>query len=203
VWRDVPVDKVVEFLRRYRSDGLVEGFSIPLVDRYIANSVAAGELSNWTVAVCGRRTKDRTLGDVDWGIPGGAVNQISRSRLKDTDSLGVITDPGDEAIGLSAGQLRSLDERLKQLSDEGRRKSRSVVARELRAPDHGLLLLYPISRHSGQDATPGRDRRALFVDPEGALARDLVGFAISFPRSDVPHAVEAYTEGTVPWRPRE
>jgi hypothetical protein len=203
VWRNVPVDKIVGFLRSFRSDGLAEGFSIPLIDRYIANSIAAGELLNWTVAVCGRKKKDRALGDVDWGIPGGAVNQISRSRLKGTDSLGVITDPGDEAIGLSDDQLRTLDDRLDQLSDEGRRKSRSVVARELREPGHGLLLLYPISRLSGQDADPGGNRRALFADPEGSLSRNLVGFAISFPRSDVPHAVEAYTEGTVPWRPRE
>jgi hypothetical protein len=202
VWRGVSADRVIAFLNAYRSDDGSQGFSLPLAVRYIEDSLPAGELTSWTVAVCGRKTNDPKLDRVDWGV-GGLINQISRSRIKDTDSLGVITDPGDEAIGLDEHQLADFEKRWTELSAAGTRKSRSVVAREVRDPAHGLLLLYPISRHSGHDADPGDNRRALYPDPKGALCRDLVGMAISFPRSDVPHAVEAYATGTVPWRPRE
>ena len=202
VWRDVPADKVVAFLNSYQSDEGSQGFSIPLAVRYIEDSIAERELTSWTVAVCGRRTKDAKLGRVDWGF-GGMINQISRSRIKDTDSLGIITDPGDETIGLQGTQLEELESRLEELNAAGKRKSRSVIAREIRDPIHGLLLLYPISRNSGHDSNPGDNRRALYPDPKNALCRDLVGLAISFPRSSVPHSVEAYATGTVPWRPRE
>jgi hypothetical protein len=193
---------VVAFLNSYQSDEGSQGFSIPLAVRYIEDSIAERELTSWTVAVCGRRTKDAKLGRVDWGF-GGMINQISRSRIKDTDSLGIITDPGDEAIGLQGTQLEELERRLEELNAAGTRKSRSVIAREIRDPIHGLLLLYPISRNSGHDSNPGDNRRALYPDPKNALCRDLVGLAISFPRSSVPHSVEAYSTGTVPWRPRE
>jgi hypothetical protein len=193
---------VVAFLNTYQSDDESQGFSIPKAVRFIEDSIAKGELTSWTVAVCGRKTNDPKLGRVDWGV-GGPINQISRSRIKHTDSLGVITDPGDESIGLEKHQLKEFEKRWSELSAAGTRKSRSVVARELRDSAHGLLLLYPISRHSGHDSNPGDNRRALYPDSKGVLCRDLVGMAISFPRSAVPHAVETYATGTVPWRPRE
>ena len=138
----------------------------------------------WTVAVRGLKTVNAKLGSADWSLPTGRVAQMSRSRLGQTDSLGVITDPEDEAIGLATDK-------------------RGREARQERLPEEGLLILYPISRHSGYDLVAGGNRHAIYDDPSGPQARDLVGLAISFPRSAQPQTVEAFMQGTVGWRPAE
>jgi hypothetical protein len=202
-WTGVPASTVLEFLRQYRVDEAGGGVSTALVVRYIERCMEAGELVRWTVALSGRQTLDRKLGTVDWGAPGGQVNQISRSRLGLADSVGVITNPGDEEIGLDEGQVEELDRR--DEAERDKRRSRSVIARQLRSPLNGLLVLYPISRKSGHELANGEReaRRPLYDDPADPRSRDLVGFAISFPRTEQRQAVEAYTTGTVEWRPAE
>jgi hypothetical protein len=86
---------------------------------------------------------------------------------------------------------------------EGRTKSINSAAREVRPATDGLLMLFPISRFSGQGLNEGGSRRPLFENPRGPLARDLVGLAISFPRSNQPQTVDAFVQGTVAWRPVE
>jgi len=86
---------------------------------------------------------------------------------------------------------------------EGKTKSENVAAREVRPPTDGLLLLYPISRHSGAELPPDGFRRRLFENSNSLQARDLIGLAISFPHSEQRQVVEAYLQGTVQWRPVE
>ena len=184
VWTGVPPERVLEFLRTYRVDETVRSLSTLLICSYIERLNDVGELARWTVAVRGLKEENRKLRKADWGLPTGTVSQVSRSRLGQTDSLGVITDPEDEAIGLATDK-------------------RGRDARAERPPEEGLLLLYPISRFSGRDLEAGGNRRAIYDDPTGPQARDIVGLAISFPRSDQPQRVEAFMEGTVGWRPVE
>lgn len=183
IWTGVGARAIMDFLNSFQVDQEVRSLSLPLISTYIRRAEAEGELVNWTVAVRGLKRGDPRLGDADWGLPGGPIHQISRSRLEHSDSLGVITDPEDEAIGLDVDQ-------------------RGKAARHARSPDNGLLLLYPISRHSGSDLVVKESpRRPLFRDPQAEHARDLIGLALSFPRSEQPQEVEAYLEGTVSWRP--
>lgn len=184
VWSNVEPDKVLEFLDAYRVDSEIRSISTQLIRTYIERLVVAGELTRWTIAVRGRGKTDPQLGTADWGLPTGLVSQVSRSRLGKTDSVGVIVDPDDEALGLNTA-------------------ARGREARAERPPEEGLLLLYPISRHSGHDLIEGGNRRRLFDIPSGSLARDLVGLAFSFPRSKQPQIVDAYLEGTLGWRPVE
>jgi hypothetical protein len=203
VWTNIDVECVLGFLQQYRADEESRSISLPLIRAYIERLRDAGELTQWTVAVRGRESRDPDLGDADWGVPGRRIFQISRSRIRDTDSLGVITSPGDEAVSLTRELQTQADELVAAAQAEGNTKSVNSAAREVRPATNGLLLLYPISRHSGNDAEPGGVRRPLFDDPSGPLARDLVGLAISFPRSEQPQVVEAFLEGTVRWRPVE
>lgn len=197
VWTNVPVKIVLEFLRTYRLDDEARSISLPLICAYIEKLMESGELVRWTIAVRGRGSRDAALGEADWGLPTGPVAQISRSRLGETNSLGVITDPDDEAVGLSEHSVTEMQ----RLLAEGRKKGRA--ARESRPPEEGLLVLYPISRHSGKNANEGGNRRPLFDNPADPRARDLVGLSISFPQSRQPQRVEAYMEGMVGWRPIE
>lgn len=184
VWTDIGAGQVLKFLETYRVDDEIRSVSLQLIRAYIERACLAGELTRWTIAVRGRGKTDSVLGTADWGLPTGLVSQISRSRLGQTDSVGVIVDPEDEAMGLDT-EKRGRDARAERPSEEG------------------LLLLYPISRYSGHNLSEGGNRRRLFDDPDCALARDLVGLAISFPRSNQLQIVEAYLEGTVGWRPVE
>jgi hypothetical protein len=184
VWAAVDVEKVIAFLRNYRMDDEARSISLPLIIAYIERQRDVGELTRWTVAVRGLSKRDKSLGQADWSLPRGPVWQISRSRLGETDSLGVITDPEDEAIGLVT-------------------RERGRQARALRPAEEGLLILYPISRYSGHDAKPGGNRRRLFDEPNDPRARDLVAVAISFPPTKQNERVEAFLEGTAKWRPVE
>jgi len=202
-WNDVAPEAVIEFLRGYRVDEQAKSVSIPLLLKYIEKAIELGELTQWTVAVRGRNVRDARLGTADWGLPTGLLNQISRSRLGATESVGVVTSPGDEAIGLPAADLTKVAEQVEASRRDGRPKSENVIARQLRDPKRGVLLLYPISRHSGYDLNAGGARKPLYPDSGAPVARDLVAFALSFPRSDKPQTVEAYVEGTVGWRSAE
>jgi hypothetical protein len=203
VWTGVTVGTVLEFLHSYRVDDEARSISLPLIRAYIERLAEAGELLRWTVAVRGRESRDPELGEADWGLPGGPVAQISRSRLGETDSLGVITSPGDEMVGLTAELREHANALIQAARAEGKTKSDNSAAREVRPATDGLLLLYPISRRSGFDLTDGGGRRPLFDNPNAPQARDLVGLAVSFPRSTQPQQVEAFLEGTRGWRPVE
>jgi hypothetical protein len=203
VWKGVSVERVLEFLRSYRVDDEARSISLPLICAYIERERDVGELTNWTVAVRGRESRDATLGDADWGLPGGPVFQISRSRLGETDSLGVITGSGDEATGLTPDLRAQAAALIQRAQAEGKTKSENSAAREVRPATDALLMLFPISRHSGSEANEGSGRRPMFENPNGPLARDLVGLAISFPKSNRPQRVEAYLQGSVGWRPVE
>jgi hypothetical protein len=201
IWRGASVQAVMEFLRSYEQDDATRSISIPLILRYIEECVADGELTSWTIAIRGRKSTDNALGTANWGSKAGKVNQISRTRLKGTESLGVITGPGDEGVALSPELRSEADRRVEQAEREGRRIALNAISRELRSPSDGLLLLYPISKRSGNASTDSKTRQALFDDPNDSLARDLVGIALSFPRSDREREIEAFLTGTVGWRP--
>jgi hypothetical protein len=203
IWNLVPFQQIIEFLESYRVDTDANSISLPLITAYIAKLVEFGELINWTVAVCGRETPDRQLGHADWGLSKGLIAQISRSRIGETDSLGVITSPGDELLGLPEQLQLRAKEIVTESAQRGERKSINRAAREVRPATTGLLLLYPISRHSGHDLKLGQNRRSLFPVPLPPSARDLVGIAISFPESHQHHAISAFLEGTARWRPME
>lgn len=203
VWTDVKVQDVLRFLGEFRLDSRVGGLSLPLIRAYIDRVTGTGELVRWNVSVRGRETPDKTLRTADWGLPHGPVNQVSRSRLKGTESLGVITSPGDETCGLSHEQREEAIRRVQAAQVEGKKKSENVAAREVRHSDTGLLLLYPISRFSGPEGDEPGARGPLYDDPNGPEASDLVAIALSFPKSQQAGRVEAFMEGTAGWRPTE
>lgn len=88
VCADVRPEASVEFLNRFAVDGEAHSLSLPLIRAYIERQVELGELVRWTVAVRGRESREIQLGEANWGVTGGRINQISRSRIKDTDSVG-------------------------------------------------------------------------------------------------------------------
>lgn len=199
VWTNVQTDNVLEFLTCFRQDEMATGISLPLIRSYIEHQNGIGELTKWTVAVVGLGSQGQDLGDADWGVPGGRkIWQISRTRLSST-SIGTLTSPSDESIGLSSDALERKDE----IRERNTNIKEREAARMVRLPQEGLILIYPISRNSGQNLTRSNTRHPLFDNIGDPRVRDLIGLAVSFPNSEHPQSVQAYLEGTRGWRPVE
>jgi hypothetical protein len=199
IWIAVSAADVVGFLRRFSVDQGVSSFSPELIAAWIERQNVAGDLISWTVAVRGRDEEDPSLGRANW-LPADAADvwNVGRTRIKGTNSLGVITTPGDEAIGLTAAEIATME---KKLAD-GEPKDRNRAARLSRSSQSGLLILYPISKFSGQDnASLAKAREALYPDTDSPFARDLIGLALSFPKTKTEGPAEAYLEGSARWRP--
>lgn len=197
IWFDVSAAAVVQYLRNFHVDSMVNSISPELISEWIERQNLTGELVNWTVLVRGREERSSVLGSASWLPTGEApVFNLGRTRIKGTNSLGVITTSGDEAFGLNDAERQEMERKL----ESGEEKDRNRAARLTRSPKCGLLLLYPISKKSGCD-TLAKGRELLYANPNGPLARDLIGLAISLPRTNSAQPVEAYLEGTARWRP--
>ncbi len=199
MWRDVDGKLVLDFLSEFRQDESPEssGCSMPLICRYIEHQQNLGELTKWTVAILSRESEDKRLGKTAWTVEGRYLWQISRSRIRHTYSLGVITSPGDEKIDLSEASIERYNEIRQTQPDIGEKRA----IRRARPPEYGLLLIYPISRNSRPEVRYEGKREPLYADPSDTDAKDLLALAISFPFTSQPHPVQAYLEGTVKWRP--
>lgn len=199
LWADVTAAQVVAFLRSYGVDPEVGGLAPELMAGWIERQNVEGDLVNWTVVVRGRDKEGKKLGAANWLPPAaGKAWNLSRTRIAGSNSLGVITTPGDEEYGLTAEEL----EQAKQKVATGAVKDRNVAARRSRRSSCGLLLLYPISRFSGQDdGGPQGIRDKLFSNPNDGQACDLIGLAVSFPVTKKAGPSEAYLEGTARWQP--
>ncbi|MGB4063331.1 MAG: Z1 domain-containing protein [Azonexus sp.] len=199
VWGDVDAASVVEFLRDFDYDPDACGCVPGQMADWIEQQNLHGGLVNWTIAIRGRESLNQKLGTASW-MPAsvGIINNIGRTRLKGSNSLGVITTAGDETFGLTEAQLAAAQ----KLVADGIEKTLNRAARLSRDSNSGLLVIYPISCFSGHDGVElGSAREPLFVDPHGGDARDLIGFAVSFPKAAKDRPAESYVEGTAPWKP--
>lgn len=198
VWKGISANTIIEFIQNYRVDAEVaRNINIQTLLSYIQRQNELGELISWTVVIRGRETEEPTLGSINFGLQ-NSIPMISRNRLaSDPDSLGIITNPGDEEIGLTGEQLERASE-LQQSTGQ----AANPVSRLVRPATDGLLIIYPVSRFSGYERQPRQSRRRMYDDPNGSNSRDVICYAISFPKSDSAQVIRGeYVLGTVDWRP--
>jgi hypothetical protein len=166
------------------------------VRRYIERQSEQGELTEWIITINGLQLAKRNLNTIDLGVAGGhKVNCITRTRLRSRpNSLGVITSPGDEEVGLTGDQLAQA-----RLYREREHLKRGPSCRKVRSKLNGVLLIYPISRFSGHGEELHLKRQPIFEDPRNGS--DIMGIAISFPFSETAAVIQgSYIVGTVGWR---
>jgi hypothetical protein len=112
--------------------------------------------------------------------------------------LGAISSPKDEGTGLSTQQL----DEVKRIRESGEGVNFREACRLVRPPKEGLLLIYPISRFSGQEKKDSRTRKPLYDDLGDPRAQDIIGIALSLPKSENATVVYGeYVVGSVGWRP--
>jgi len=188
LWHNIRPGEILDFLESYSNKEHKNDLSA--ITGYSRRRNEDGELSKWTVAIRHLHSPKSVLGIVDWGI-GIDLNQMSRTRLmKTVNSLGVITNPGDEMIGLTE-PLRE------KAAGKALNLGKNIAARAVRPPSEGLLLLYPISKRSTPNKSKRGSRAPLFDNPDSSFAKDLIGVAISFPKSDREQP-EEYISGSDP-----
>jgi hypothetical protein len=180
-WAGVNPRSVIDFLTNFR---VIPQAAIdpPSVVDYIDKQLRNGELTRWRVLLsCAKKSRDEPIWNENLGVIGmPSVPLIARSRLKnDPTSLGVVTEPDDELLGLTDDDVRiAIDE-----AKDEKYSSRAGAYRAHRDPGEGLLMLYPISP-AAQQLKNSTTRVPLFADPDKAVT--LIAYAVSFPfsRSD-------------------
>jgi len=177
IWKNVPSAEVLAFLDSYSTDPGAIRVTSERLSRYIRTLNRENELIEWTVAVPGGLTENPVLGTLNLGSY--QINCISRTRLESTpESLKRIGDPKHEEIDLTPEEMER-----RRLLIENENVQKAFATRMARTPERGLLLIYPISRSSGQEETLRRGRTPLFREPADGI--DIIGLSFSFPRSPV------------------
>ncbi len=187
MWTRVPGGEVLAYVQAYRTDPNATRVRSELLARYIEEQMQVGELAEWSVGVMERPSPDPRLGTIDLGVVGrSTVGLIERTRLTGQNSVKAITSPEDQTIGMTDTEQRRFETLRQSFPDE----PQGPLSRRARDPHRGLLLIYPVSKHSGVGrSTPGRT--TLFNDPSSA--DHVIGLAVVFPASDsavtVPYIV--------------
>ena len=180
-WDNVGVGDVLGFLTKYNTDASAESFDLHTIREYIGAKSRAGELTSWWVSIRGASNDEN--GEVDLGIAGHSlVGTITRTKLRlSTSSIGSLINPatrtkaGDEMVGLSADQIAAAK------IAEGE-EAFGYKLRGTRDPREGLLLIYPISKHSRPSEAYLKTRVPLFDAAQEAV--DVIGIAVVFPPSN-------------------
>ena len=199
LWEGVQSSNVVRLLRKFDVVSEASGLSPELIAAWIEQQNIDGNVTHWSVLIRGRESENPALGVPTWLPPSiGPVWNIARSRIGTSNSLGVITSPGDEAFGLTDDERLEMQRKLQS----GEQTDENRAARLSRATSRGLLIFYPISKFSGHDGSkPGKSRQPIYAEPRSAMAKELIGMAVSLPKVDRERPAEAYLEGTARWRP--
>jgi Z1 domain len=191
LWRDVPSEVVLDFLKSYITHVRATSAKSSVLADFISRMNEIGELKQWTVALVAEG-HDGTPYTFTNGLEISAFPSRSDTKVAGRYSIGVLTDPADEAIDVGLEPWRrALEMTLavwKPDSARGRttrptRPSGKKI-REVRGQDRGgelnrgILLLYPLSPLSdGEQIVKGWDL-------------PIIAFAMGFPSSETGIKVE-------------
>ncbi len=187
-WKGVSPETIIEgFLSGYIADQRAHRVRPALISRYIQGCVLYDELTDWTVCLVGRADLAPSA-----GIGGHRIAPIRRSPFPDPPdgsryTIRRVLSPKDESVDLDDDQQRrALDWTKKAAAATGKTKKDGTplapqVAtgpplRGVRRPGQALLLIYPLLHPRFKEGGPPLPL--------------VVGFAVSFPRSEYSRKTE-------------
>jgi hypothetical protein len=192
IWRDVPSETVLDFLNSYVTHPRATSAKSSVLADFIGRMNEIGELRLWTVALVaeGHSGKPHRFSS---GLEISTYPSRSDTGVAGRYSIGVLTDPSDEAIDFELEPWRDALERTRavwkpdaargRLDPPARPSGRKI--REVRgvspagALNRGVLLVYPLSPLSN-DGKP-------IVE---AWDKPIIAFAMGFPSSETGIKVE-------------
>ena len=188
LWNGVTANLITDFLTSYSTHPKASRANSAVLAEFIDKMVASGELTSWTVALLGEGHATTPYA-FENGLKIVAMPSRTDTKVEGSYSIGVLTDPSDEAIDLDYhAWKKALDWTLAEWKpDPARNRLTAPVRpsgkkiRDIRglgkddikaAPERGILLLYPLSPEcAGESISVG------WNEP-------IMAFAISFPSSD-------------------
>lgn len=187
LWRNAQAIAVVEFLRSYQTHPKSYRVVPPMLADFIERMSAAGELTDWTVALVG--AAKGTAGAIG-GVKAGMLERASIGEHSNRYSIKTLISPRDQAIDLTQEQYEAALARSRETwrGDAERNESKGP-------PDepNGPAIRHVLGfGHEGLGLQPDRKRGLLLLyllDPEKSSCSALIGrnpalaWSLSFPGS--------------------
>lgn len=164
---------VVAYLRSLADTGETRTFDLESICNWIERQLALGRLSNWTIHVPGNARS--TAPTID--LAGSELRLVTRSRLRGSNSIGVLIDPKHEATDL---------DRPAEDFKEGSSYNTNRMRQE-RPMEQGLLMIYLIDPASDSSA---RGRERLIPKRRTDTPPAIVSVALSLPHVPDDEAVD-------------
>jgi hypothetical protein len=188
LWNGVGANLITDFLMSYSTHPKASRANSAVLAEFINKMVATGELTSWTVALLGEGHATKPYAFAN-GLEIVAMPSRTDTKVEGSYSIGVLTDPSDEAIDMDyPAWKKALDWTLSEWKPDPARNRITPPVRPsgkkirdvrglgkddiMAAPERGVLLLYPLAPEvSGE-----------FVS--GSWREPIMAFAISFPSSN-------------------
>ncbi|HUX63163.1 Z1 domain-containing protein [Sulfuricella sp.] len=194
LWDGVNANLITDFLTSYSTHPKASRANSAVIAEFIGKMVATGELTSWTVALLGEGHAGKPYA-FENGLEIVAMPSRSDTGVEGSYSIGVLTDPSDEAIDLDyPAWKKALDWTLLEWKPDPARnritpptRPSGKKIRDVRglgkdaikaAPERGVLLLYPLA--------PGGAGESVAKN----WSEPIMAFAISFPSSNSAVKVE-------------
>ena len=180
VWKSIDGEKIQALLTDVTTHPDSWKANSKLLAEYIQKKRDEGELTSWTVALISKSANGQVP------IGGHQIEPIVRAFNSDEKklSIGRLVSPADETIDLNDEKRQeALDRTIENWRANSGAKNQPVSAtgpiiREMREPQNGLLLIYPIKLENSEIP--------------------VMGFALSFPKSRNPSTVQ-YAVNNIYW----
>lgn len=187
LWRDVPLQPVLDFIDAYRFHPKTVDAARDLMREYIKRRNKSGALARWNIGVIGQRPAP---GSKAVTLPGGVVvGRVTRTRLGDSSA----NDPVADIKTLTGSRDEALDLEI----PPGEKQVNRTLLQRLRVKqqaERGLILLYPIDAES---PVPVRRRNGVVGIVPGRAPLDapgevVWGVAVVFPQPTGADATVEY-----------
>lgn len=174
LWKNVPHEQIVNFIKQYESTGL-DAFDNKSLCKYITNQAGKyEELTNWSVYIAQSSEAKRKLriGPVEIGLP-------QRSRQRGKARIGRLPNPFDYSIDLPGWRDAYKDD------ITGKHDFKKML--NARNKDNGLLIIYILDKDSEtwkvkEHQGIANPMVAMFDEDEEGV--DLVALSMVFPASE-------------------
>lgn len=183
-WKNIAPDTIVNFLSKYRQDeSALRIVKASVLARYIERQNANGELVTWDVVVVSKPKPDKITDVAGYNVGCSERNAYPEGSLSDSSiSIRALISPADEVLDLNDEE----EERAREYDREnGKGKPGDFTPSAQgarfggRPKERGLLLIY---LPYGKDKATGKEY--------GGKEDPVVGYAISFPKSDTATPIE-------------
>lgn len=187
VWDNKPAEDVINFLSGYKTIDNLARASSGRVAQFIRRQLPNRELINWTIVLINKKNADNHADFVINGVK-EKIGLTFRGQNNDRSNNDIyyltkshILSPRHEFYDLSEDEEReamrlTAEKRIRENKDgDPLYPNAEIVRNEVRKPENALLLIYPLDPIEG------------FTPPFTNVP--IVGYAISFPRSNYDEAV--------------